>query len=84
MTHRCFKDLNKRTIADKVLCHILINPKYDRYQRGLASMIYEFLFKKCSSGTVKNEIISNNELGEELHKSVIRKSEGKNTLTFYS
>ena len=32
-----------------------------------------FLIKKSSSRTVKNEIISNNELGEKLYKPVIRK-----------
>ena len=34
-----------------------------------------FLIKKTSSGTVKNEIISNKELAEELHKRIIRKFE---------
>ena len=65
MTHRCFKDLNRRTIVDKVLRDIAKNPKYDRYQCEIASMIYEFLIKKSSSRTVKNKIISTNELGEE-------------------
>ena len=38
-----FKDLNRITISDKILgdkaFNITKNPKYDRYQRGLASMI---------------------------------------------
>ena len=62
------KDLNRRTIVDKVLRDIAKNLKYDGYQCGLASMICKFLIKKTSGGTVKNEIISNKELGEELHK----------------
>ena len=32
-----------------------------------------FLIKKTSGGTVKNEIISNKELAEELNKPIIRK-----------
>ena len=39
------KDLAKRTVSDKILkdiaYEIAINPKYDRYQRGLASMLYK-------------------------------------------
>ena len=38
-------------------------------------MVYKFFHKKTSGGTVKNEIISNKELAEELHKPIIRKSE---------
>ena len=48
------------------------NPTYDVYQRGLASMVYKFFDKKSPGGTVKNEIISNKELAEELHKRIIR------------
>ena len=33
------------------------------------------VYKKTSGGTVRNEIISNNELAEKLHKPVIRKFE---------
>ena len=39
MAHRDFKDLNRRTIANKVLhnkaFNIAKNPKYERCQRGL-------------------------------------------------
>ena len=45
------KDLPKRTESDKVLRHktfeIASNPKYDCYQRGLASMVYKFFGKKA-------------------------------------
>ena len=51
------------------------NPKYDGYQRQLASIVYKFLDKKASGGAVKKEIIQNEELDEELHKPFIRKSE---------
>ena len=49
------------------------NPKYDGYQRELASMVYkEFLTKKKTPGSgIKN--IPNKQLTEELHKSIIRK-----------
>ena len=42
-----FKDLNRRTFADKVLHDKAFNnPKYDGYQRGLASIVYiNFLIK---------------------------------------
>ena len=44
------KDLVKRTQSDKVLedkaFKIASNPKYDGYQRGLASVVYEFFDKK--------------------------------------
>ena len=43
-------------------------------------MIYKFFDKKSSSVTVKNEIISNKELIEELHKPIIRKLEKKSTI----
>ena len=41
-----FKDLGRRTQSDKVLKNKASenssNPKYDGYQRGLASMVYNF------------------------------------------
>ena len=49
MAYRDFKDLERRTQPDKVLkekaFEIASNPKYDGYQRGLASMVYKFLTK---------------------------------------
>ena len=45
-----FTDLNSRTAADKVLCdktfNIAKNKKYDGYQHGLASMVFNFFDKK--------------------------------------
>ena len=46
---------------------IVLNPIYDGYQRGLASMIYKF-FDRIESGVSVNE-----ELAQELHKPVIKK-----------
>ena len=39
----------------------------------LLQWFINFLIKKASSGTVKNEIIPNRELAEELYKPIIRK-----------
>ena len=53
MAYGDFKDLARRTASDKVLrdkaFNIAKNPKYDGYQRGLASMVYKF-FDKTSAG----------------------------------
>ena len=57
------KDLTKRTVADKILKNkafdIAKDPKYDGYQRGLASMVY-FLTQK-SLRLIKNlkEVMQN-------------------------
>ena len=71
-----FKDLNRRTAADKPLLDkavtIAKNSKYNGYQRGLTLMVDKYFDKKTSGGTVKNEIISNRELAGELNKSIIR------------
>ena len=68
MAYEDFKDLNRRTAADKVLCdkafNIAKNLKYDGYQCGLASMVYKFFDKKASVGTFKNENVSNKELAK--------------------
>ena len=39
----------------------------------LLQLFLNFFDKKTSGETVKNEIMYNKELGEKLHKSVIRK-----------
>ena len=69
------KDLVKRTQSDKVLkdkaFKIASDPKYDGYQRGLASMVYKFFDKKSSGSGIANE--PNYQLANELHKLIIRK-----------
>ena len=68
MTYGDFKDLIKRTAADKVLrdkaFNIAKNPKYDGYQRGLASMVYKFLDKKSTGSDINNEIKQNIQLAK--------------------
>ena len=70
------KDLTKRADADKILKNkafdIAKDPKYDGYQRGLASMVYKF-FDSNVSGSGAKLIPQNEQLAEELHKPIIRK-----------
>ena len=72
------KDLTKRTVADKILktraFDIAKDPKYDGYQRGLASMVYK-LFGSKVSGSGAKLIPQNEQLTEELHQPIIRKFE---------
>ena len=83
-----FKDLKRRAASDKILIdkafNIAKNPKYDRYRRGLASMVYKFFDKNSASLTDKSgsgggvsmplELLYHNEqLAKELHKPIIRK-----------
>ena len=76
-----YKDVENRLIADDKLKNsaydIASNPKYDGYQRGLASMVYKFFNSKVAPrnktilGKGTKEV--NKILAEELHKPVIRK-----------
>ena len=79
MAYRDFKDLAKRTASDKVLrdkaFNIAKNPKYDGYQRGLASMVYKFFDKKSTGGGVNIPLEFNEQLAKDLHKPIIRKFE---------
>ena len=49
------------------------NPKYDGYQRGLASMVYNFFNKKSAGSAVNIPVEFNEQLAKELHKPIIRK-----------
>ena len=73
MAHEDFKDLNRRTAADKFLrdkaYNIAKNPKFHGYQRRLASIVYTFSDKKISDGTVKNVNFSNKELAKKITQS---------------
>ena len=76
MAYVDFKDLPKRTYADKVLrdkvFKIESDQKYDEYQGGLASMVYKF-FEKKSQGSRLATNKENIQLADELHKPIIRK-----------
>ena len=83
MAYGDFKDLARRTASDKILrdkaFNIAKNPKYEGYQRGLASMVYK-LFDKKTSGSGVNTHESNEhplglamqELAEVLHKPIVK------------
>ena len=88
MAWRDFKDLPGRTASDKVLrdkvFNIAKNLKYNGYQREIASVVYSLFNKKSASGRgVKIEIMSNQELAEELHKPIIRKYEKQKLHSFF-
>ena len=91
MAYGDFKDLKKRTAADKLLkdeaFNIAKNLKYDGYQRGLASMVYKFFNKKTkgSGVTLANKLAiksipQNEQLAEELHKAIIKKIKKKESI----
>ena len=67
-------------VKDKVFS-IAKDPKYDGFQRGLASMVYNFFDKKtkCSSAvnlaikSAMKSVPQNEQFAEELHKPIIRR-----------
>ena len=73
------KDLVKRTQLHKVLrdkaFKIASDPKYDGYQRGLASMIYKLFDKRSKGSGIANEL--NYQLTNQLHKPITRKFKKK-------
>ena len=58
MAYGEYHHLTKRTQPDKVLkgkaFEIASNPKYDGYQRGLASMVFKFFDKKSEGNGIKS------------------------------
>ena len=68
-----FKILKKKTYSDKVLKDKAFknasDPKYNGYERGLASLVYTFFNQKAKGSGVLNQQLAN-----ELHKPIIRKS----------
>ena len=76
MAYGDFKDLTKRTDADKILrdkaFNIAKDLKYDGYQRGLASVVYKLFDKKTTGSGIKS-MPQNEQLAEERHKHIIRK-----------
>ena len=76
MAYGDFKYLAKRTASDKVLrdkeFNIAKNFKYDRYQRGQASVVYKLIGKKYAGSGV-NTHANNEKLAEEPHKPIVKK-----------
>ena len=69
------KDLAKITQSDKFLenkaIKISSDPKYDGYQRRIASMAYKSFVKKSSGSGISNK--PNYQLADELHKQITKK-----------
>ena len=79
-TYSSSRDISKRTAADKILKNetykIAKDPKYDGYQRLIASMVYKFFDKKTKGSGLSyanKSIHQNEQLADELHKTIIRK-----------
>ena len=95
MAYEDFKDLTRRTASDKILrdkaFNIAKNPKYDEYQKGLASMVYIFFDenstllrdKSPTGGAVEIENMSKQELAVELHKLIIRKFKKRRVYSYF-
>ena len=93
------KDLAKRLQSDKVLrdkaFKIASDPKYDGYQRGLASMVYKFFDKKSTSlnkskgrgiiASLANKSANepSYQLSNELHKSTIKNFKKRKVYSFF-
>ena len=86
MVYGKYKDLTKRTVSDKFLrdkaFKIASNPKYDGYERGLASMVYKFFDKKSNVSDIKS--MSNQQLADEFHKPIIRNFKRRRVYSSYS
>ena len=76
MAYWDFKNFKKRTIADKILRNkafkIVSDQNYDKYQRGLPSVVYNFFDKKSPESGLANNT-ENIQLADELHKPNIKK-----------
>ena len=85
---------SNKILRDKAF-NIAKNQKYDGYQRGLASMVYKCFNKKSSAlsarsatrnkfavGAIKNKVMCNKELAEDLNKPIIRKFEKRKVHSF--
>ena len=70
-----YKDLKNRTQSDVVLKNkaykIAVDPKYNGYERALASMVWKFFNER--SKKIIGSGIENKQLANELHKPIIRK-----------
>ena len=64
MAYGDFKHLVRRTVSDRILREIAFNlvknPKYDGYQRRLASMVYKCFDKKSAGSGIDNNNNNNN------------------------
>ena len=79
------KELPKRIQSDKVLRYkafkTVSDPKYDGYQRGLASMVYKFFDKKSCGSGINAE--PNYQLPSELQRQIVKKFKGRKVYTSF-
>ena len=75
MSYGKTKYLAKRTQSDKLsrdkAFKIASDPKYDCYQKGLASMVYKFFDEKSSGSGIANK--RNYQMANGLHNTIIKK-----------
>ena len=75
MAYNKYKDLKGIAQSDVVLknkaSEIAINPRYDGFQRAVASMVWNFIDKRSKS--VLGSGIENKKLADELDKPIIKK-----------
>ena len=85
MAYGNFKDSEKRTASDKVLrdkeFNIAKSSKYDGYQKGIASMVYNFFDKKSKVSGVNIEVKHNEQLVKEIHKPIIKNFKNRTVYT---
>ena len=75
MQHILIVNLADKILRDKAF-NIAKDQKYDGYQRGLASMVYKYFDKKSKGSGINAKLTpQNQQLAEELHKSIIKKFE---------
>ena len=87
------KDLAERNQSDKPLrdkaFKIASDPKYDGYQRGLASMVYNFFGKKSSGSGIDTSLANrsatelNYQLPNELLRKIIRQFKQQKVYSFF-
>ena len=83
MAYSNSNDLQRRSASEKILYDkgfaIANNQQYDGYQREFASMNYKCFDKNRKGSIINGQIAStatpNNQLGDELHKPIIKKFE---------
>ena len=76
MAYGDFEDLNRRTASDK----ILHNKAFNVAKNPKCHKCYD---KKTSGGAIKNEIMTNKELPENLYKPIIRKFKKQKVYSFF-
>ena len=87
------KDLAERNQLDKRLrdkaFKIASDPKYGGYQRGLASIVYNFFDKKSSGSGIDTSLANrsatepNYQLSNELHRGIIRQFKQQKVYFFF-